>query len=121
MFQRIEISGVHYEIDDRLRKYTNKKIGKLSAFLPRHARHSAHVMVKFIGSNAKDKKINTCEVILQVPQETLTVKESTTNMYASVDVVETKLRNQLRRYKERSTTDYRGVRKLLAKLRSHPA
>ncbi len=121
MFERIEMTGVHFEIDDRLRKYTAKKLGKLSTLLPRHARASARIEVKLIGTKAKDKKVCTCEVILRVPHDVITVKESTTNMFASVDVVEAKLRNQMRRYKEQSMTDYRGVRKLLAKLRSREA
>lgn len=118
MIERLEISGVHFEVDERLHKYVTKKIGKMDSYMSRHDRRSAHAEVKLIGSKAKDKKESMCEVVMYLPHDIITVKEATANMYASVDVVETKLRNQIKRHKERSTTNHRGVRKLLAKLRS---
>lgn len=121
MIERLDISGVHFEVDERLQKYVTKKIGKLDSYMSRHVRKSVHAEVKLIGAKAKDKKEALCEVVLHLPHDIITVKESTTNMFASVDVVETKLKNQLKKYKERSTTNYRGVRKLLAKLRSREA
>jgi ribosomal subunit interface protein len=121
MIERLDISGVHFEVDERLHKYVTKKIGKLDAYMSRHVRKSVHGEVKLIGVKAKDKKESLCEVVLRLPHDTITVKEATTNMYASVDVVETKLRNQLKRYKELNTANHRGVRKLLAKLRSREA
>ncbi len=121
MIERLDISGVHFEVDERLQKYVTKKIGKLERYMSRHDRKSVHAEVKLIGAKAKDKKTALCEVILHLPNDIITVKEATSNMYASVDIVETKLRNQIKRHKERSTTNHRGVRKLLAKLRSQEA
>lgn len=100
MIERLEISGVHSDIDDRLNKYVTKKIGKLDSYMSRHSRKSAHAEVKLIESKSKEKKQSTCEVILYLPQEVLTVKESTMNMYAAVDIVEAKLKNLLKKYKE---------------------
>ena len=100
MIQRFDISGVHLHVDDDLRKYVMKKIGRLDRFMPRHSRISVHGEVKLKESKAKDKKECTCEVILHLPQETITGKESTINMYAAVDIVETKLKNQLKKYKD---------------------
>ena len=68
--------------------------------MPRSARPSAHAEVKLKESKAKDKKQCTCEVVLHLPQENMTVQESTINMYAAVDIVEAKLKNKLKKYKE---------------------
>jgi ribosomal subunit interface protein len=100
MIQRFDISGVHVHVDDDLRKYVTKKIGHLDRYILRRSRPSVHGEVKLKEAKAKDKNECTCEVILHLPHETLTVSESTINMYAAVDIVETKLKNQLKKYKD---------------------
>jgi putative sigma-54 modulation protein len=99
MIERLDISGVHMEVDDDLRKYVQRKIGHLDRYIPKHSRESVHAEIKLKGSKAKDKKECTCEVELFLPHEILNHKESTVNMYAAVDIVETKLKNQLKKYK----------------------
>jgi ribosome-associated translation inhibitor RaiA len=37
---------------------------------------------------------------LHLPKDTLKVQETTMNMYAAVDIVEAKLKNQLKKYKD---------------------
>ncbi len=98
---RTEITGVHVKVDDKLRKYITKKIGSLDKYLTRQSRSSAHAEIKLKESKAKDKKQCTCEVILHVPIENLTVSETTVNMYAAVDIAEEKLKHALRKYKEK--------------------
>ena len=100
MIQRFDIAGVHVHVDEDLRKYVQKKIGHLDRFMPRYIRPSVHLEVKLKETKAKDKKECICEVIMHLPHETLTISEGTINMYAAVDIVETKLKNQLKRYKE---------------------
>lgn len=99
MIKKLEIDGVHSVVNDRLRKYVAKKIGKLDKYIPRHARLSAHAEVKLKETKAKDKNECTCEVILHLPHDTLTVRETTINMLAAIDIVEAKLKNQLKKYK----------------------
>lgn len=100
MIQKLEINGVHADVGNDLHKYVLKKIGKLDKYMSKHTRVSAHAEVKLKESKAKDKKKHTCEVILHLPQEVITVQESTINMFAAVDIVEAKLKNQLKKYKE---------------------
>lgn len=97
--QRIEVTSVHAQVDEDLQKYVTKKIGHLDRYLSKHAKESAHAEVRLKESKAKDKKQCQCEVVLHLPNEVLTTKESTINMYAAVDIVEAKLKNQLKKYK----------------------
>ncbi len=97
---RIEISGVHAPVDDKLKRYIRRKIGGLDRYVPRRARKSAHVEVRLKESGAKDKNQCTCDVVLHVPEETIAVTETTVNMYAAVDIAEEKLKHRLRKYKE---------------------
>jgi putative sigma-54 modulation protein len=99
MIQKLEVSGVHATVDDDLQKYVNKKIGKLDAYMARHARTSAHAEVLLKKNKAKNKSECTCEVVLQLPGETLRAEETTLNFYAAIDIVEEKLKAQLKKYK----------------------
>ncbi len=117
MIAKMEINGVHANIDTDLRKYVEKKIGHLDRFLPRHARESAHAEIKLKEQMIKAKKECTCEVILHLPHDTITTKETTINMYAAIDIVETRLKNQIKKYKE-THTHKRLHRRVLSKLRS---
>lgn len=100
MIQKLEINGVHAVLTDDLKKYITKKIGKLDRYMPRHARESAHAEVFVKERAVKAKQERECEVVLHLPGSTLIVKESTINMFAAVDIVEAKLKNQLKRYKD---------------------
>ncbi len=100
MIQRIEIAGLHMSVGEDLRKYVARKIGRLDRFIPRAARKVVHVEVKLKEGNARGKNARTCEVIVRLPHETLTLTETTINMFAAVDIVEAKLRAALKRYKE---------------------
>ncbi len=97
---RTEINGVHVKVDEKLQRYINKKIGNLEKYLARPARSSAHAEIKLIEAKAKDKNQCTCEVILHIPIENITVSETTVNMYAAVDIAEEKLKHALRKYKD---------------------
>jgi len=119
MIKKFEISGIHTEATEDIQKYVKKKIAKLDSYMPRHARKSAHAEVKLIESKTKTRKQCTAEVTIFVPGEILTAKETTVNMYAAVDIVEEKLKAQIRRYKSQNIAakSKRGLaRKFLGKI-----
>lgn len=114
MIENIDITGVHMQVNDDLRKYTIKKIGKLDQYVGKHARKSMRVEVKLKESKIKTKKERTCEVIMHLPGDKITTRETTLNMFAAVDIVEAKLKNQLKKYKEKHGTEH-FHRKILRK------
>lgn len=99
MIKKLEINGVHFEVDDKLKAYVSKKLGKLDKYIPKHARQSTHLEVFLKEIKIKAKKENVCEVILHLPHDIITTTESTINMYAAIDIVEAKLKNQIKKYK----------------------
>jgi len=101
MFQKFEVRGVHASIDERLKNYAGKKIGGLDRYVSRHNRDSAHCIVELKVRKSKDHNNCLCEVSVHLPQETIVVKEQALNLYAAIDIVETKLKLQLKKYKER--------------------
>jgi ribosomal subunit interface protein len=100
MIKKLDISGIHADLDKDVHDYTVKKIGGMDRFLSRHARESAHAEVKLVEGKIKTRKQYTCEVILRLPKDTLMTKETANTMFAAIDAVESKLKNQLKKYKE---------------------
>lgn len=100
MLKAIEISGIKYDLDEATKKYVTRKIGRLDKYLPKHARASVKAEVKLKEVNRSHGNKYEAEVIMHVPEKTLTAKDSTVNMMAAIDIVEAKLVNQLRKYKQ---------------------
>jgi ribosomal subunit interface protein len=119
MITRLDITGVHMNVGEDLKKYVVKKIGRLDRFIPRHGRESVHAEVKLKEGKAKNKDERTCEVIMHLPQENITVKESTINIYAAIDIVETKLHHQLKKYKDLHASP-RLHQRMLSRLKHRP-
>lgn len=116
---KLEINGVHTDLDAKIKKYVTAKINKVEKYLPRHARESAHAEVFLKERKVKAKKECTCEVVLHLPKDTIRIEETTMNMYAAVDIVEAKLKNQLKKYKE-THSSLRIHKRVLAKFRRNP-
>lgn len=116
MIEHIDITGVRYTPDEPIKKYVTKKIGKLDRFLPRHARKTlkAEVVLKEV-NRAQGNKYE-CDVKLTVPGKSLNAADSTMNMFAAVDIVEKKLSEQLRKYKE-TNAPAKGWRAKVARLK----
>lgn len=120
MIKRIEISGLHYKLAPDIKDYAHEKIGKLDHYINQHARISIHAEVKLKGSQYKNKHQNLCEVILHMPQEIIRVEESATTMPAAIDLAQARLKNRLKKYKEkyRRSRGRRFLRRLARQIRS---
>lgn len=116
MIQKFEISGVHTELSEDIKKYARKKIGKLDKYMTRNVAKAAHAEVILKEAMRKTRKECTAEVVLHLPHETITTKETTINMFAAVDIVEAKLKNQLKKYKE-THGNPRHIRHMLGRLK----
>ena len=109
MIENLSISSVRYEPDNSIKKYINKKIGRLDRFLPRHARKTIQAEVVLREVNRDHGNKYECEIRLVLPGKTLHAQDSTSNMYAAVDIVESKLSDQIRKHKD-ATMPKRGWR-----------
>lgn len=117
MITSIEITGLNkYLVDDTTKKYVTKKIARLDRYLPRHARASVTAEVKLKEVNRDHGNKYEAEVILNVPDKTITAKDSTLNMLAAIDIVEAKIVTQLRKYKE-TTIAHVGRRGVMSRFK----
>ncbi|HET6622312.1 MAG TPA: ribosome-associated translation inhibitor RaiA [Candidatus Saccharimonadales bacterium] len=117
MNKHIDITGIHYTPDDVTKRYVMKKIGGLDRFLNRHARKTMYADVKLRQVDRKKGNKYECDVILIIPDAKLNAKDSTMNMLAAIDIVEEKLKNQLKRYGEEKS-NHRGRHNLLSRVRN---
>lgn len=111
MISHIDVSGIHYEVSEDLKKYITKKVGKLDRFAPRHARKTISAEVKLTELKTKSDR-NQCEIILHLPDQQIVAKEATVNMFAAIDIAETKVKAQLKKYKQThggDKQDHRGI------------
>jgi len=92
-----------YTVSEDLEKYIIKKIGKLDRYMKRQKREDARAEVKVKESTGKGGKKCSVEVIVYTADYKLTAIESTVNMHAAVDIVESKLQKQIRRFKEKNS------------------
>lgn len=121
---KLEITALHMDLEADLKKYVTKKMSKLDKYVPRKVRESTHAVVVLKESHAKNKRQFTCEIILTLPGDKITVSESTLNIFAATDIAEATMRNRLKKYKEIHVSERAGkkekkVRLFLGKILSH--
>lgn len=120
MIDMISITGIKYDVDEATKRYVVRKISKLDRYMPRHARKSASAEVLLKEVNRAHGNKYEAEVILRVPNRTITAKDSTVNILAALDIVEAKLVAQLHKYKL-AANKRTERRTLLSRFkRSHP-
>lgn len=100
MLERYEVQGIHAAIDDKLKAHVDKKLGGLDRYIARANREGAHMEVHLKETGKKGNARSRCEVTLHLPHQNIIIKENAVNLYAAVDIVETKLKQQLQKYKE---------------------
>jgi ribosomal subunit interface protein len=102
MITAIQITGIAYEVDDVTRKYALKKVGRLDRYLPRHARKNVSAEVKLEQVDHSYGNKYQVEVNLRIPGRIINSRDTAANILSAIDIVETKLRGQLRDYKQKS-------------------
>ena len=100
MLQKFELSATHLELDDRLKKYVTRKLASVDKYLAKQIRPSAHMEVRLKEHKSNGQKQSVCDVTFFLPHDTLKITESTQNIYAAIDIVEAKLKQQVKKYKE---------------------
>ena len=98
---KINIIAQHFEVSNELERYIHQKVTKLQRYMPRSTRKMAHAEAHLTEHPANSTNRYTCEIIIRLSHGEFVAKESTINMFAAIDIVEAKLRNQLLRFKQK--------------------
>ena len=103
MISRLSVNFIHTPTDENVRKYVTKKLGRLDRYIPRSAVDIAHAEVLLKESRSgksKDGRDCCAEITLHLPHDTINVSETSINMYTAIDIVELKLKQRIKKYKE---------------------
>lgn len=100
MIQKVDLQGVHLELDDNIKSYVSKKLAQMDKYLSKKIRQAVKMEVILKETKLNNHNNCTCEVNFYLPKEIINVKETTINIYAAIDIVETKLKQKVRQYSE---------------------
>ncbi|MBP6880252.1 ribosome-associated translation inhibitor RaiA [Candidatus Saccharibacteria bacterium] len=114
---KYEIQGKNYEIGGDIRKYIEKMLKSVEKTVPRHAKKTVHATVTLSESRSKKPDRFEAEVMLHLPHDDLIAKERTVNIFAATDIVEEKLKNQVRKYKTKHSVKRSDRKGILRKFR----
>lgn len=102
----IQITGVHFEVSDRIRAYVSEKLGALKKFNGKLSK--IHVTI-----HHADKKGYRVDVDMHLPHgKDVVAHDSEETVYAAIDVAHDKCAAQLRKIHEREvqSSHQRGER-----------
>jgi len=99
------IQGKNVEISDWLRRYVEKKIGKLDRYLNDIIEARVELAVEKTRS-AQDRQV--AQVTVKTKRALLRAEEKSSDLFASIDAVADKIHRQIARYKEKRTSKARG-------------
>jgi len=112
------ITGKNMEVSEPLREYVEKKIGKLTRYVPTIDEVHVELSVEKVKSNLQRQVV---QVTMRSNGTILRAEERSADMLAAVDAVRDKLQRQLERFKERPVRMRKRARAAAAEESTAPA
>jgi ribosomal subunit interface protein len=98
----------NFDLTIDLEKYARHKLIEIGRWVPRALRAQASCTINFDQKIRGELKLNTCTIVIVLPDVELHASETTSHMYAALDIAAVNINQQLREYARRNQT--RGVR-----------
>jgi len=95
---RLQVKGRHIDVTDSLFQYAERKLSKLARHLSDESRCELELIVEHNPSISENQ---VAEATVWTKGPVLRAQESSTDMYASIDLVAEKLERQVKRYREK--------------------
>lgn len=115
---KIQLTGRKFEIDDELKGYIEKKLGRLDKYLPRGHNNQGMSVEIFRDPSGKEDNRYKIVVILRVQGPDLVAETATINPHSAVDIAEQKLKIQIRKYKQKNKPRRIGLKNLTDRFKS---
>lgn len=104
----ITVTGTNIELTDALKDYVNEKLGSALSKVGRKVTRCDVTLN--VDKNPSIEKNQEIEVVLSVKGTILRTKETTHDMYASIDAASDAVKRKLRKYKEKIIDAHRAGR-----------
>ena len=113
----LQTTGRHYELDDKIVGYVDRKLGGLDKYLPKAVREGlrGQVVLELDESHTQDHQC-ICDVHFEVKGELMQARDAAINMYAAIDICEQKLKSQIHTYKSKHEPAKNRRQRLLSKM-----
>lgn len=98
---KLQITARKYEIDSNLKKYITKKLGKLDKYLPKKYPAKGLSVEVFRDPSGKEDNRYKVKAILEVAGPDLVAETATINPHSAIDIIEQKLKLQIKKYKDK--------------------
>ena len=115
---QIHLTGRKFEIDEELHKYVEKKLGGLNKYLPRGHNNQGMTVEIFKDPSGKEDNKYKVTAILRVQGPDLIAETATINPHSAIDIVEQKLKIQIRKYKEKHQPKRNNIKRAWDKFTS---
>lgn len=96
----IQIQSIHFDADQKLLDYVQKKCDKLDTFFDRIIDGQVYMRLEKVG----DPSLKAVEIKINVPGDRLIAKEEGVSFEEATDLATDNLKRQLKRYKEKMRT-----------------
>lgn len=97
----LNISARKCEVNDELQGYMERKLGKLDKFFPRLHQPTGMTIELTRDEAAPPDKRYHIAVNIAAPHHPMHAETATMNPHSAVDIIEAKLKEQIRKYKEK--------------------
>ncbi len=118
MIKHFDITYDQAAADPAVEKYLKRKIGHVDRYLSRHTQSGTRIEAVLGATNAPNEPGVTCQLTLYLPNKAIRVSETNINMYAAIDIVELKLKQQLQGYRRKRAAGFVRRRLLRFKRRT---
>lgn len=98
---KLHITSKHYDLSPKVIAYVERKIGRLDRYLPTEARGNTGTVILEVDESGREDNRYVCEAQIELPGPNAQAREATLNIYAAIDIVEAKLKVQVRKYKDK--------------------
>lgn len=114
---KLDIVGRNYQINKELKSYINRKLASLDKYLPREHKNGQMRVEIFKDPSGKEDNKYQCKAHLDIPSGNIVAHVATMNPHSAIDIVEEKLKLQIRKYKDRYKPRHIGFKAVLNKIR----
>jgi len=115
---KLQLTGRKFEIDDELEGYIQKKLGRLDKYLPRGHNNQGMSVELFRDPSGKEDNRYKVVAVLRVQGPDLVAETATINPHSAIDIVEQKLKIQIRKYKDKNQPRRIGIKNISDRFKS---
>lgn len=100
MISKLDITATNFDLTENTKKYATKRIAKLDRYLPRANKRDVVLKLVFSENSGNNSAKYEISAAMEIPGgKVIAARDTSTNLNAGIDIIETKLLGQIRRFR----------------------